>query len=49
MPIWWILGWWRRFVPDKAQVHESVRTRMTQKSDYRPKSLLAAKDVTYVT
>jgi hypothetical protein len=49
MPIWWILGWWRRFVPDQALVHESVRTRMTQRPDYRPKNLLAAQNVTFVT
>ena len=49
VPIWWILGWWRRFVPDQALVHESVRTRMAQRPDYRPKNLLAAQKVTYVT
>jgi uncharacterized protein (DUF2235 family) len=48
LPIWWILGWWRRFVPDRALVHESVRTRMGSKPEYRPKNLLAAQNVTYV-
>jgi hypothetical protein len=29
-------------------VHESVRARMQARADYRPPSLLAAQDVTYV-
>ena len=48
LPFWWILGWRRRFVPDQAEVCESVRMRMARQPDYRPQNLLAAKNVTYV-
>ena len=49
LPIWWILGWWRRFIPDKAMVHESVRSRIAARPDYHPPNLVAAKDLTYVS
>jgi uncharacterized protein (DUF2235 family) len=48
LPVWWVLGWWRRFVPDRSLVHESVQARLQARSDYRPPNLLAAKDVSYV-
>ncbi|HUL53578.1 MAG TPA: hypothetical protein VLT83_09245, partial [Opitutaceae bacterium] len=48
LPVWWVLGWWRRFVPDHSLVHESVRERLQARSDYRPPNLLATKDVAYV-
>lgn len=28
VPLWWVLGWWRRTIPDGAWIHDSVRERM---------------------
>jgi hypothetical protein len=28
VPLWWVLGWWRRTIPDGAWIHDSVRDRM---------------------
>lgn len=48
VPFWWLLGWWRRYIPDKAKVHVSVQQRKEQLVDYHPLNLAEAHDVEYV-
>ncbi|MDX1469498.1 MAG: DUF2235 domain-containing protein [Acidimicrobiia bacterium] len=37
IPIWWILGWRRRRIPEWATIHPSVIDRMNRLEGYRPR------------
>ncbi len=36
VPVWWLMGWRRRTIPDGAKVHGSVKARMELVPGYRP-------------
>jgi uncharacterized protein (DUF2235 family) len=41
LPAWWILGWWRRRVPNGALVHHSLIERKRDVAGYAPPNLPA--------
>ena len=49
LPLWWLLGWRKRKIPDGSSVHQSVDDRMNADETYRPKNITEAKDLEYVT
>jgi uncharacterized protein (DUF2235 family) len=39
LPVWWLLGWRRRRIPNGSRVHQSVLERQQARDDYRPANL----------